>query len=107
MNNVPSDVTRADFPPIRTAGVIRVYRMNDYDWVAARSLEEAKAEYLGTVTVDGPGAFDNPKQLTDEEMLTTMFTDDDGFGMLTFAERLSILVSSNTKFPCMFASTEW
>jgi hypothetical protein len=92
----------------------RVFRMNDYEWWVARTLEEAKADYQQTV---GPmpedEAFDDPGELTDAELDRLKFIEDPEvpptkWVRRTFREELERISKSEfDKKPGMFACTEY
>lgn len=86
---------------------IKVFRMNDCDWMAAASLDEAVKSYR-TFTgheCEDAGCCDNPREVTDAEMGKLLFSDEDGTRR-TFREQLDREVSAGSKFPAFFASTE-
>lgn len=96
---------------------IRVFRINASEWWMARTLTEAKQDYLATV---GPmpeeDAFDDARELTDAELDSLQFTDDDGIdldggtqkaGKRSFREELQARIASAAKCPQPFASTEY
>lgn len=97
--------------------VIKVFAMNDCDWYAARSLDEAKASYARTVHSDNydvaedkDGIFDDPYELTAEQMDRLRFwgdADEPSKTPITFREQLSKMVADGDSFPCFFASTEY
>lgn len=88
--------------------MVKVFEMNDCDWVAAATLESAVAHYLkehagGRSAED---AMDNPHELTEEEMESLIFSDEDR-GRSSYKSRLDYLIAERVKFPCLFASTEY
>lgn len=95
----------------RTA--VKVYRMNDCDWMAAANMDEAKAAYLqdfaGGLTAEE--AFEGVYELTDFDLSRMKYTrtEDDGepIGKITFRQELDLMIVSGTKFPNFFASTEF
>lgn len=82
---------------------IKLFKMNDYDWWAARSIEEAVQDYK---TFCGEDGIKNPHELSEEEMNRLIFKDDDGESR-TFNEQLKKEIDRGAEFPCMFASTEY
>jgi hypothetical protein len=87
--------------------------MNDCDWVAAETKEEAiqcLAELLGDKPTD-KFIEDNdidPEVVSDERMLELKHNGEDGAGPVrTFREELDSLIKDGTKFPMHFASTEY
>ena len=94
-------------PPMDAPLPWRVYRLNDCDWWVARTLEEAKADYLDTVgPMSDDEAFDDPHELSDEDMDRLKITDvdDPKATKPTFREYLKQMAP---RAPGMFASTEW
>jgi hypothetical protein len=88
---------------------MKVFYMNDCDWMAGESLESCKTEYLRMCSggkKDDPDAFDDPYELTPEQMRKMKFNRDTG-EVVTFQEQLNLLVKSGAKFPLFFASTEY
>lgn len=86
---------------------MKVFAMNDCEWWAAESLEEAKADYIketGVPEEDGP--FDDPHELGAEAMNRLRFSDDDG-SVRSFEAQLKKMVAEGSKFPCLFATTEY
>ncbi len=93
-----------------TETTIKVYAMDDCTWYAAESLESATAAYKADVGHDDDL---DPNELTDEQMDRLQFTDDEPgappteCGKRSFREQLVKEVANGTKFPCMFACTEY
>lgn len=85
---------------------IKVFRLNDYEWWAARSLEEARSDYTETTGLSGEDAFDHPTQLSDEEMDQFIFIGDDGT-KVSFRQHLSNSIARGNQFPGPFATTEY
>lgn len=93
---------------------LRVFRLNDCDWWAARTLEEAKADYQKCC---GPmadeEAFDEPRELTDAELDRLKFHDRDDADRIirktirTFREELRQQAHADSITPRMFACTEY
>jgi hypothetical protein len=87
---------------------VRIFQMNDCDWVAAHSPEEAHALYLDETGVDE----DEIRALPDWEVDTLKFHDPDGEwtgrqGTMTFREALAGMLSMDEwKPPFLFCSTE-
>jgi SpoVK/Ycf46/Vps4 family AAA+-type ATPase len=83
--------------------------MDDCDWYAAASKEDAIAAYIEQV-----GEFDDSDmyQLSDEQLDRLEYTDADENEnptgeKRTFREQLAREVAAGTQFPCLFASTEY
>jgi hypothetical protein len=95
---------------------MKVYQISDYDWVAAPSAGEALAwaracDYIPESEADllDITCFDEPRELTDEEMDRLIHTGDDGAGPnVSFRSRLAEYQEErNHEIPYLFASTEW
>lgn len=93
---------------------LRVFRLNDCDWWIARTLEEAKVSYQGECgPMDDEEAFDEPRELTDEELDRLKFHDRDDRDRVirktirTFREELRQQIKADPTTPRMFACTEY
>ena len=85
---------------------MKVFRMNDCDWMAGNTLKECKAEYLRFYTSElEDEAFDNPREMTQAQMEKYRFNGEPD--ERSFREELSRLVESGAEFPRFFASTEY
>ena len=88
---------------------MKIFSMNDCDWMAAETLEEAKAAYLATcwsgTREPEEEAFDDPGEISAEAYDKVLFTDEDG-AKRSFREQLQRMIDSGEKFPTFFASTE-
>lgn len=85
---------------------IKVFRMNDYDWYAAETLEQAVAhaqEQTGEAEVA-----DEPYEVSDQQLNYLKFLRDDGT-TVSFREELKSQIKNmtNESFPHLFASTEF
>lgn len=95
---------------------MKVFAVNECDWWAAETAEEAfKAamEEMGCETseefrVDG-NAFDTPIEIEDADMLTMHIRTDDGHEgeLISFRDQLNNLIACGARFPLLFASTEY
>ena len=92
---------------------IKIYEMNDIDWVAATSLKEARDEYKTTYDLDDIETEEQTncaRELTDDELDKLKLLPDpynrpnDG---PSFRAKLAEMVASGEKFPQMFATTEF
>ena len=91
---------------------MKVFAMNDRDWMAGESLESVTELYLKEYADGLPKdeALDNPHELTEHQMDRFRFHDDDAEfydDCQTFQQRLNFMVRRGDKFPCFFASTEY
>ncbi|WP_440030433.1 hypothetical protein [Chromobacterium amazonense] len=85
---------------------VRVYEMNDCDWVAARSKEEA-IQFYGEIAV--PEDFENVQELSAQQLDGEQFHvgDDRRSPTISFRQRLQQLVDGGETFPQLFATTEF
>jgi hypothetical protein len=87
-----------------------IYQVNDCDWVAADSLDQAVGFY--TKMTGDPETVDDPFELDAAALETTTFTnEEDGFwgivvGECSFASALAAALASGEQPPFFFASTE-
>ena len=90
----------------------RVFRMDDYDWWIARSLEEAKASYKNEVGVDDKD-IEDARELTEEELDRLHYVDvDEGERPVkksrrTFRAELAQRIAAGLSKPELFACTEY
>jgi hypothetical protein len=85
---------------------LKVFKLNDYDWWAAETLEAAIADYRRDTGVDADELAD-ARELTDAELDRLRFRDPDTRKILnTFRAELEALNRAGVAGPVMFASTE-
>lgn len=107
----------ADFS---AAPPVRVWRMNDCDWIAARTRTEAINCYLQFSGASREDVLaDDPQPLSEADMAKLTFVTEDEEPDVTaiagrpvykrhaFAVQLQQLIDSGCEFPCFFASTEF
>ena len=82
---------------------IEVYELHDGDWWAAKSLTEAILEARKTCGETYYPMVLTAKPLTDDEMKSHIFRDDDG-SRRSFRDQLDLMIASGERFPCCFAS---
>lgn len=89
---------------------VKIFVMNECDWMAAVTLEEAVEEYKANFG----GDFDEndpPRELTPEELDELQFreTDEDDslLAKKSFRVKLDEMIAARETFPCFFASTEF
>lgn len=100
-------------------GKIRIFKMNDYDWFAAESLEEAQGamiRFFGPPTSSQSveefldEMQDNPHEVADEALDVLEFREDedgdDSDKGKTFRQKLAEMIAAGEKFLTHFASTE-
>lgn len=87
---------------------MKVFMLNEYEWWAAETLEEAISACIEQEGISRNEAYDESyaRELSDEAMESTKFYDDDG-NVFTFKERLEAMIEAGCSFPCPFASTEF
>lgn len=89
---------------------IKIFAMNDCDWMAAETSEDAVREYKENFS---GGDFDDsgPVELSDAEMDRLVFREDEEDGStvedISFREKLNRMIAAGETFPCFFASTEF
>ena len=90
---------------------MKIFRMNDCDWMAGESLEACITAYKKTCEGSGLSddeLLDEPRELTDHEMDRLKFwegTPDNPKG--TFREALAKMEDEDAEFPVFFASAEY
>jgi len=86
---------------------MKIFAMNDCDWMAAEDAESAKSAYISD---DGEDSDQPPIELTDEEMDKFRFADEDVRDpekWPTFRQDLQRRIASGQEFPQFFASTDF
>ena len=88
----------------------KVYEMNDCDWWADFSLEEARKNYSDFIEIEDDES--EPVELTIEEMQELTYAKDCDYPdskvfTITFKQQLEHMIKKGEKFPCFFASTEY
>lgn len=95
---------------------MKVFAMNDYDWMAGESLESVTELYLKEYNPDNLRAdevLDEPYELTEELLDRFRFHDaytdgaDGPESYRTFRQELNRRVAAGETFPCFFASAEY
>lgn len=88
---------------------MKIFKVNDCDWFAAETLEEALECARRECGYDDD-SFEDPYELDDEELdrLQYQFTDDYDKPLQTMSFRAALAkrIADGEKFPYMFASTE-
>jgi hypothetical protein len=84
---------------------IKIIQVNDCDWVAAETVEEAKEWYKKEFGSDDADV-EEARELTDKEMETLSFKDEDQNRKHSFKEQLELMREAGISFPAYFASTE-
>lgn len=89
---------------------MKIFSMNDCDWMAGETMDSCKAEYIKNY---GGDAWDDPdedqfadaRELTAGDMQHYKFTDENG-EKRAFQEQLDKMIAEGDEFPTFFASTE-
>jgi hypothetical protein len=102
--------------------VIKVFRINDCDWLAGEDFESALVWYMGETGLTREEALDGSEhELTPKEMEALKYFIDDedelcAHGVdpskvtclkISFQAELEHMEESKQTFPCLFASTEY
>lgn len=88
--------------------MIKVFKLDDYDWWAGESLEEVITEARNKC---GQECYEDAEteayELSEEAMKTHKFVDqyDEGYEYITFEEQLQKMIDNGESFPCLFATT--
>ena len=92
---------------------VKVFAMNDCDWMAGEDIASVTELYLKEYSGDLPAdeALDESHELTEDQMDRARFYEDHGDGgdgsYQTFRQRLDFMIKRGDKFPCLFASSEY
>lgn len=82
---------------------IKIFEMNDCDWVAAKDMESAIMYYKGQISEDDR----QPGELTSEQLDSLPYHLDGPSHTICFRAQLEQLVATGQAFPMLFASTEY
>lgn len=92
---------------------VKIFKLNDYDWVAATSLDEAKL-CLSKLVHDGSigeefhdNYIDCPNELSEADLDRMQFVSDEHPENRSFREELKHNLSVGEEVPFFFASTEY
>jgi hypothetical protein len=89
--------------------MLKIFEVSDCDWSAANSAQEARDAYMDETGFNNDTdpdylyPLEDVRELTDEEMDTLLFTNEDGF-QHTFRQELALQDQTEAQF---FASTEY
>jgi hypothetical protein len=88
---------------------IRVFQVNEADYIAARTMKEAVRYLQKCAGLPLDEAFDKDcaRTFTDTELDKLIFVNEDDESEVTFLEQLVILINQGADFPHFFASTEY
>lgn len=85
---------------------IKVFQMDDIEWWAGESLAACIKEGQRQCGADCYTEESDQGEVSEEAMHRLKYMDEDGTTR-TFAEELARMVAAGTKFPCMFAATDY
>jgi hypothetical protein len=89
---------------------LHVFRLNDFEWYLAPSLEAAIAEWKEDTGLTDE-ELDDPRQLSEEDLDRLKFchTDEDESPIrtITFRERVAEMIAEGTTGAAFFATTEY
>lgn len=87
---------------------IKIFKLNDCDWYAANTLEEAIAQCAEDTGIPKEEVADDAYEVGDHHLDELIFKDEDRPDEeITFRQELQRMIDAGTKFPAMFASTEY
>lgn len=87
---------------------MKAFQLNDCDVWAGEDLESVKSAYLKATGMDTEEAFDDPCELTPEELAArVMVLDEDGKTEITLAAQLAKMIADGETFPTLLCSTEY
>lgn len=84
---------------------MKVFRINDYEWYMAPTLQEAIQKSISDTRLPEDEATDDPREITEEALNDLIFVDNDG-NKRTFAEELQRRVALGRQTE-IFASSEY
>ena len=86
--------------------VVKIFRLNDYEWYAGASLEEVTQCAQGFhPDCDEEDFLDDPGEVDAASLERLRYMDEDG-SVRSFGEQLERLIVAGEAFPCLFATTE-
>ena len=87
--------------------MIKIFQVDDTEWYAAETQEEAIAEAM-RLTGEDRAFYEEETQgeVSDEAMDRLHFIEEDGIKK-TFRQKLDEMIRAGEKFPCIFAMTEY
>jgi hypothetical protein len=88
-------------------GDIRVWKLNDFEWIAARTIEEGIEWYLLMTGVEWADAVDDPYECPLSTKMQRECEMEDGFDEVTFEEEIRYHAKRGGKFPMIIACTEY
>ena len=85
---------------------IKIFQVDDYDYVAAESLGQAMEWYLQYTGITKEECGDDQCELSDARMNRMIFVEDSG-ERNTFKKKLWQMIKAGAEFPCLFACSEY
>ena len=90
---------------------IKIFQINDYDWVAAETIDEAIACACSTFNLSEEEVYDESAagELSEEKLDEYKYylTDDTDGPSRTFKQELESRINDKQEFPQVFATSEW
>lgn len=86
---------------------LRVYQVDDYDFVAARSQQEAVSWYLKEEEITEEDIYEQPIQLPLDTKLHYMTDENSIIRNVTYRELIQEAISEHEQFPCIIATLDW
>ena len=90
---------------------IKIFKMNEFDWVAAENIEDAKKPIIEMCgeeeALEEIAGYGGGYELSDEALDKLTLRDEDGTELVTFRDKLKQLIESGATFPRVFCSTEY
>ena len=93
-------------PDQKPEPIIKVFKLDDYEWWAGESLEAVLKEARSQCGEDCYSDPDDHQELSNEEMEQTLFRDEDGKPLYSFKERLKQMIARGETFPQLFAAVD-
>ena len=91
---------------------MKIFAMNDCDWMAGEDMESVTALYLKEYAGDTPAdeALDDPQELTEAQLDKLRFQNEEAEtpdDYQTFRQRLRFMETRGDAFPAFFATAEY
>jgi hypothetical protein len=84
---------------------MKIFAMNDTDWIAGNSLEDCTDYYKNLYVGDEQEVVD-ARELTEDDLDSLTYFDSDEDVSRSFREELERLIANQASFPRFFATTE-
>ncbi len=87
---------------------IKIFKMNCSEWYAGKNLRDCIRALVSDTGITIRDALDSrPREISETEMHKLQFYIEDHDLVMSFSEQLKSMVERGSKFPCVFASTEY